>query len=500
MSKSMESIETVPVSQSLENNVNYVNDLLGIGTTWDIMVKPFRYGKLNMMSYVANGFFLTMNVVLVLDSFHRNVEAFEREKQGEEYTIDDLVFYLNTHIDFVQVQVIDKMSDAIRFILSGPLITFIEGYDKVLLIDTRVYPMRSIAEPMTERVVRGNHDGFTETMLMNTTLVRRRLRDPRLRVELFQVGGRSQTDVSLMYLKDVAEEELVDNMRNLIKNIKSDGMMMGEQQIIDIIGNVKWNPYPIARYTERPDVAAMSLLEGQIVIVVDTTAEVIIAPTTFFQHIQNPQEYHSYPLVGTYFRWVIGLAVFASIFLPGIFIVANQHPTLIPQWAKFFIAARQDPLPLWAELLIAEIALDTLRFAVLNTPAAIASSIGIVAALLFGQFATQIQLLQPEVLVYMGFVMVAQHATASFELASANQLSRMWIMLWTAALNWVGFGVSVVSWFVLLLTTKSFGKPYLWPLLPFRWKDGLRDLVLRWPSQELGGVPELFKAKRRGRM
>lgn len=495
----MEKIETVPVSRSLEDNVNYVNDLLGIGTTWDIMAKPFRYGKLNMMSYVTNGFFLTMNVVLVLDSFHKNVEAFEQQKKGEDYTIEELVFYLNTNIDFVQVQVIDKMSDAVRFILSGPLITFIDGYDKVLLIDTRVYPMRSIDQPMTERVVRGNHDGFTETMLMNTTLIRRRLRDPRLRVELFQVGGRSQTDVSLMYLKDVADEELVEKMRNLIKSVKSEGMMMGEQQIIDLMGKVKWNPYPIARYTERPDVAATCLLEGQVVIVVDTTAEVIIAPTTFFQHIQNPQEYHSYPLVGTYLRWVIAVAVFMSIFLPGAFIVVNQHPTHIPHWASFFIASRHDPLPLWAELLVAELALDILRFAVLNTPTAMASSIGIIAALLFGQFATQIQLLQPEVLVYMGFVMLAQHATSSFELASANQLARIWIMLWTAGLNWVGFAVSVVSWGLLLVFTKSFGKPYLWPLIPFRWKNGLHDLVARWPSQDLEGVPELFRSHRRRR-
>src|SRR5579875_1664324 len=171
MQQYVEPAPTQPVSRNLQDNVNYINQLLGIGTTWDIMAKPFRYGKLNMMSYVTNGFFLTMNVVLILDSFHKCVEEFERQHEGEDYTIEDLVFYLNTHIDFVQVQVNDQMTDAVRFILSGPLVTFIDGYDKVLNIDTRVYPMRSISPPMIERVVRGNHDGFTETMLMNTTLI-----------------------------------------------------------------------------------------------------------------------------------------------------------------------------------------------------------------------------------------------------------------------------------------------------------------------------------------
>ncbi|EJY55167.1 GerA spore germination protein [Alicyclobacillus hesperidum URH17-3-68] len=496
MQQHVEPVPTQPVSRNLQDNVNYINQLLGIGTTWDIMAKPFRYGKLNMMSYVTNGFFLTMNVVLILDSFHKCVEEFERQHEGEDYTIEDLVFYLNTHIDFVQVQVIDQMSDAVRFILSGPLVTFIDGYDKVLNIDTRVYPMRSISPPMIERVVRGNHDGFTETMLMNTTLIRRRLRDPRLRNELYQIGDRGQTDVSLMYIKDVADEDTVASIRELIRGVKTGGMMMGEQQLVDLIGKVKWNPYPIVRYTERPDVAATALLEGQVCIVVDTTAEVIIAPTTFFQHIQHPQEYHSFPLVGTYLRWVIAIAVFMSIFLPGAFLLANQHPGILPHWALFFMATRNDPMPLWAELLLAEFALDVLRFAVLNTPVPMSSAIGIVSALLFGQFATTIHLLQPEVLVYMGFVMIAQYATTSFELASANQLSRLWIMLWTAGLNWGGFIIGTATWLALLLFTKSFGKPYLWPLIPFRWKNGLRDLVVRWPSQDLAGVPEILKRKR----
>lgn len=488
-------INYAPISQQLQNNVSYVNNLIGIGTSWDIVAKPFEFGKVKMMSYVTNGFFLTMNMVLIIEDVQRCVMRFETEKNGAAYTIDELVAYLSNQVAFVQVQAVDKMEDAVRFILSGPMITFLEGFDKAFLIDTRIYPMRSISPPLTENVIRGSHDGFTETMLMNTSMIRRRLRDPRLRVELMQIGTRSQTDVSLMYLQDVADPALVEDMKTRLKNVPTDALTMGEQELVDFIGKLKWNPYPIARYTERPDVAATALLEGQIAIVVDTTSEVIIAPTTLFNHLQHPQEYHSYPLAGTYLRWVILTAVFLSIFLPGIFLAANAHPSLIPKSFTFFLANHKDPLPLWAEIIIAEFAIDMLRLAVLNTPNSLASSVGIVAALLFGDFATKIQLLQPEVLVYTGIVMIAQYATSSYELGTANQMTRLWIILWSALLGGIGFIIAIVSWFVLLLCTKSFGKPYLWPLLPFKWKNGLRDVVFRIPFNEIDGVPALFRKR-----
>ena len=496
MTTVLSEIEHRKIARDLETNVQWINDMIGIGTSWDMLAKPFEFGRLKMMSYVANGFFLTMNMVLILEDLQRCIVTFEQQKQGTSFTMEELVGYLNTHIAFVQVQPVDKMSDVLRFILSGPMITFIDGFDRALMIDTRIYPMRSISPPLVESVIRGNHDGFTETMLMNTALIRRRLRDPRLRVELMQIGNRSQTDVSLVYLKDVADEKLVSAIREKLKSIESDTMTMGEQQLIDLIGKVKWNPYPIARYTERPDVATTALLEGQVVIVVDTTAEVIIAPTTFFQHLQHPQEYHSYPLVGTYLRWVILFGVFCNIFLPGLFLMANAHPKYVPHWAAFFLASH-DPLPLWAEIVLAEVTLDLLRLAVLNTPTALASAVGIVAALLFGQFASKIELMQPEVLVYMGLVMIAQFATPSYELGSANQITRFWIIIWTALLGAIGFAISVVCWLILMICTRSFGVPYFWPLIPFKWKQGLLDVLVRLPFSSIHGIPAVFGPRRK---
>ncbi|KLU64523.1 spore germination protein A1 [Desulfosporosinus acididurans] len=491
-----------PISTKLEDNINYLNELLGVGQgpghSWDIMAKSFNFSKLNMMSYVLNGYFLTMNVVLILDDLEKRIQTFVTE--NESYTLHDLMNYLNTNVAFVQVQPVTKMEDVVRFILSGPMVTFVDGYDAALLIDTRIYPMRSIQEPEIERVVRGPRDGFTETMLMNTALIRRRLREPSLRAELMQVGLRSKTDVSLMYLEDVANPDTVKTIRERLESIQTDIVAMAEQSVTELIGNVKWNPYPIVRYTERPDVAATALVEGHVVIVVDTSPEVIIAPITFFQLLQHPEEYHQYPSVGTYRRWTMLIAAFITIFLPGLFLLVNFHSELVPKQLAFFKADRTDPLPLWLELIVAEVAIDILRLAVMTSPLTLASMVSIMAAIIFGQFVSQIHLLQPEVLVYMAFVMVAQFSLTSYDLASANQLSRLFILVCTQLgfafhLRAVGFGVAVFIWLVYVMTRKSFGIPYFWPLMPFKWKNGMDNVLLRKPFTTIHGRPGVLRPK-----
>lgn len=491
-----------PISARLQDNVEYLNRLLGVGQgsghSWDIMAKSFNFSKLSMMSYVLNGYFLTMNVVLILDDLEKRIRMFVA--QNESYTLPELMDYLNTNVAFVQVQPVTKMEDVVRFILSGPMVTFVDGYDAALLIDTRIYPMRSIQEPEIERVIRGPRDGFTETMLMNTALIRRRLREPSLRAELIQVGLRSKTDVSLLYLEDVANPDTVNTIRERLKAIQTDTIAMAEQSVTELIGNVKWNPYPIVRYTERPDVAATALVEGHVVIVVDTSPEVIIAPITFFQLLQHPEEYHQYPLVGTYRRWVMLISAFITIILPGLFLLANFHPDLVPKQLAFFKANRTDPLPLWVELIAAEVAIDILRLAVMTSPVTLAAMVSIMAAIIFGQFVSQIHLLQPEVLVYMAFVMIAQFSLTSYDLASANQISRLFILIctqlgFTFHLRALGFGVALAVWLVFLMTRKSFGIPYFWPLIPFKWKNGMDNVLLRKPFSDIHGRPGVLRSK-----
>ncbi len=500
---------TIPtISKTLDDNVNYLNELLGVGQgpghSWDIMAKPFAYGDFRMMSYVLNGYFLTMNMVLILQELEKHTLMFRAQHDQDPYTMNDLVDYLNKHLGFVQVQTIPKMQDAIRFILSGPLITFIEGFEYAFMIDTRIYPMRSIAPTEVEKVIRGPRDGFVETMLMNTALIRRRLRDPALRAELFQVGTRSKTDVTLMYLLDVTNPQLVTRVRKALTSITSDIVAMGEQAVTELIGRVGWNPYPIVRYTERPDVAATALVDGHVVIVVDTSPEVIIAPISLFQLLQHPEEYHSYPLLGTYWRWLSLGANLLTVILPGILLLVNDFPAATPHFLSFFKITQKPPMPLWLELLLAEFSLDMLRNAVLNTPTNIAAMVSIIAAFAFTENSPDVNFMPPVVLLYMAFVLIAQLSIASFEVATANQLSRFWVIAATqiayaSGLQFWGFVIAIVGWLVFLATRKSFGVPYLWPLIPFKWNQGLLEILTRRPIHHQKGRPSMLHPKMQNR-
>ncbi|WP_290587446.1 spore germination protein [Alicyclobacillus sp.] len=483
MAEGTKTTEATRISPHLEDNVRYVNEHIGIGTSWDIIAKPFSFGGIRMMSYVSNGYFMTNNMVLILRDLHQCVRSFVEERADKPFTMQELMDHLTHQVAFVQVQALDRMDKAIHFILSGPLITFLDGFDQALMIDTRVYPMRSISTPDLERTVRGARDAFTETMLMNTALIRRRLREPRLRDELMQIGKNSKTDVCMLYIEGVTDPKLVRHVREKLRAIEVDALFMGQQTLVEHLAGVGWNPYPLVRLTERPDVATTALLEGQIVIVVDTSPNVIILPTSLFHHLQHPQEYQTYPMVGTYMRMVILVALVVHVFLPGVFLLLNAHPDLMPKWLSFMRADQSFPLPLWAQLVLAEFGLDMLQLAVVNSPKELASAIGVLAAMLFGQFAVKIHLVQEEVMVYGGLVAIAQLAMASYELGSANQMARFWTIAWTALFGGWGFVISVLSWLVLLLHTESFGLPYLWPLVPFQWHHGFRQILFRPPMQ-----------------
>ena len=475
------------IATQLEQNDEYLKQLLGIGVSWDMLAKPFVFSGQKMTAYTANGFFLTMNMVLILENLEQTLRTFFQMRGNEPFDVQEMVQYLTVTVGFVQVQAVDKMKDAVRFILSGPLVLFIDGSDIAVLIDTRIYPMRSIQEPEVERVVRGPRDGFNEVMLMNVALVRRRLRDPRLRVELFQIGNRSQTDVSLLYLKDVTNMDLVRDIREKIKSFNMDIAAMGSQALTEWIGQVKWNPYPIFRYTERPDVTATGLMEGQVAIVVDTTPEAMIGPTTLFHHIHHPDDYQSYPVVGLYMRISSFFGFLFSVFGPSIFIVLAAEHDHLPKQLLFLGTSKPLPLSLGLQFFITQIVVDLFERSVINTPTTLATAISIFAAILFSQFAVMMNLLSPETLFFVGTAAVAQFATSSRELGTANRVSRLWMIVMSWAFGGIGLMIATVIWLIVLYRTRSLAVPYLWPIVPFSWK-GLKGLFSRNPLYQLGNI------------
>ena len=249
---------------------------------------------------------------------------------------------------------------SISGVLSGPTALVIDGIDEVILIDARTYPVRGPQEPDMERVVRGSRDGFVETIVFNTALTRRRVRDPSLRMEFMQVGRRSKTDVVLCYIEDIADTNTVKKLKNTISQIDTDGLPMADKTIEEYISGSYWNPFPVVRFTERPDTAATHLFEGHVIIFVDGSPSAMITPVTYWHHLQHAEEYRNNPISGAYLRLVRYLAVIASIFLLPLWYLLTMDPHLLPDVLSFIGPNEEGSIPLIIQFLLIEVGLDML--------------------------------------------------------------------------------------------------------------------------------------------
>jgi len=400
-------------------------------------------------------------------------------------------------INFTEVNVVNTYDEIVNKVLAGPLALLVEGEDRALIIDARVYPVRSPDEPDLEKVVRGSRDGFTETLVYNTALIRRRIRDPHLRFEIMQAGVRSKTDIVLAYIEDVANPEFVDSVREKIRYINIDGLPMGEKAVEELISpGTFWNPFPRVRYTERPDVAAAHLLDGHVLVLVDTSPSVIILPTTYFHHLQHAEEFRQNPSVGIYLRLIRFLGVAVSVFLLPLWLLVALEPGLLPAQLAFLGPTKTGKIPLLAQFLLAEATIDMIRLATIHTPSPIATSTGVIAAVLLGDIAARVGLFIPEVVLYTALAAIGTFLTPSYELAAANRLVRLFLLVLTGLFRLPGFLIGVLGVFIFLLRTKSFGVPYLWPFIPFN-AEGVKAVFARPPVPIQHFRPSILKPQDR---
>jgi stage V sporulation protein AF len=372
---------------------------------------------------------------------------------------------------------LDKVAD---MVLAGPTALAVDGVSEIILIDARTYPVRGPQEPDTERVVRGSRDGFVETLVFNTALTRRRIRDRTLRMEYMQVGRRSQTDIVICYIEDIADPDMVKKVKDSISKIDTDGLPMGEKTIEEFISGRHWNPFPTVRYTERPDTAATHIYEGHVCIIVDGSPSVLITPTTFWHHLQHAEEYRNKPLVGAYLRMVRFMAVWTSLFLLPLWYLFAVRPELLPEKLSYIGPNDPGQIPLFLQFFIIEIGIDVLRMAAIHTPTSLATALGLVAALMIGQVAVEVGLLTNEVILYLAIAAIGTFATPSYEMSLANRLVRLFLLVMTAAFQLYGFLIGIVLFIIMLARMKSFGVPYLWPFIPFNLR-AFRDVLVRSP-------------------
>jgi stage V sporulation protein AF len=333
-------------------------------------------------------------------------------------------------------------------------------------------------EPDTEKVIRGSRDGFVENIILNTALTRRRIRDERLRFEMFKVGERSKTDVALGYLEDVADADLLNILRKEIKSIKVDGIPMADKTIEEFIVKQGWNPFPLVRYTERADVAAAHILEGHVIIYCDTSPSVIITPTTYFHHVQHAEEFRESPAMGTFVRWTRFLGVLASIGLLPIWLLFVLEPSLLPEKVAFIGPNEQTNIPIVVQLILADFGIEFLRMAAIHTPTPLSTAMGLIAAVLIGQIAIDVGLFVPEVILYVAISGIGTFTTPSYELGVANKIARMILVILVAIFHTPGFVIGSTLLFIWVVNMRALNTPYFWPFLPFEPK-GFMQIVVR---------------------
>ena len=460
------------ISNDYRENIRVLDGLLGVGRSCDMVSRDYLIGGRRARLWVVDGF--------GSDSILERMGAFWLTLKPENVVgLTGMQDFLDRYITFSESNVTFDVSDAVTSVFLGKSLLAVEGLAGVALMDAKGYPSRSVHEPPDGKVLRGSHDGFVEAVVPNMALLRRRIRDPHLTMEGHKVGSRTHNDAVLCYLDDKVDQDLLRKLRGKLLGLDVRSLSMAQESLAEAIRPKQWyNPFPKVRYTERPDAAAASIMEGSIVLMVDNSPSVMILPTGFFDFTQESNDYYFPPLVGTYLR-VLRVTVFLlSLFITPAWYLMVSEPNRLPGWLNFLSSPEPVSLSLLSQLLVVEFLIDVLKLASLNTPDSLSNSFSMLGALVLGDFAVQAGWLGPEVLVYMAFVSVAGFAQPSYELGYAFKLLRVALLLVTAAFDVWGFCLGVVGIFILLCTTKPLvGKGYLYPLVPFNGKALLRLLV-----------------------
>ena len=424
------------VFPTLEENVNYLNTILPVRESFDIIQRDIIIGERKAAFYFIDGFMKDDTMQKLMTSF------FMIKKEDMPSTATG---FSKLAVSYVEVDVITDFDAIIRNILSGVTCLFVEGYEACIAIDCRTYPARSVEEPEKDKSLRGSRDGFVETIVFNTALIRRRIRDSHLVMKMFDVGRSSRTDVTLCYLSDRVDEGLLEKITDKLNSIDCDALRMNQQSLAEALFKRKWfNPFPKFKFTERPDTAAACLLEGKIVILVDNSPSALILPTSIFDIIEEANDYYFPTITNVYLKAARGLITIGTVFLTPLFLLFMQNLNWLPEVFQFVALKDTVNIPLIYQLLILELAIDGLRLAAMNTPSMLSTPLSVIAGIVMGEFSVRSGWFNSEVMLYMAFVAVANYTQPNFELGYALKFMRLLLLVLTACFNWIGFLIGTI--------------------------------------------------------
>jgi len=336
------------------------------------------------------------------------------------------------------------------------------------VMDTKNYPNRSIEEPETEKSVRGAKDGFNESILNNTGLLRRRIKSVELCFHKETIGTENPMDIAVAYLENKVDQKVLKQVLTRIQEIRAQELIMSDRAIEELLLDQGYNPFPLVRYSERPDIVATHIQHGYIAIICDTSSSVLMLPTTLFEILEHVEEHRQTPLIGTFIRLIRLSAVFLSIYL-------------VPIWA-LCVSYLQWDYSFFVQILIVELSIELLRIATIHTPEAISNAMGLIAALLLGQFAIDLGFFSEEILLFCAIGSIGGFATPNYELSLTNKYVKIMMILCIMFFNIYGFVIFNIIFWLFLIKLKPFGMSYLYPLIPLDFKS-LGQFIIRKPKK-----------------
>lgn len=445
--------------------------------SFDIIKRELEIGGRRAALYFIDGF--------IKDEVYEKILEFLYKQTPEDIDkITDMTQFARLKMPYVEVDSTNDKEAAVTAVLSGPSVLVIDGISGALMIDTRTYPMRGVDEPQKDKSLRGARDGFVETLVMNTAMIRRRIRDSRLRMEYMQIGKGTKLDIAISYLDGVADERVLNILRRKLQNMELDGASMTQQAIAEKLQkNAFFNPFPKFKTTERPDYASACIFDGRIVLVMDNSPSVMIMPISLSDFFRETDDYYFQPIVASYTR-IIRMAVsISNVIITPLYLLLVNNPGLVPRWLDVIMPNDTGQIPLFLQFLILEFMVDGLRLASLNTPDSLSNSLGIVGGLLLSQFAIDAGWFITEAILFMAFITIASFSLPSFEMGYAMKFERLLLLLTTQLFGVWGFAGGIIFIFICMLLIKTLsGRNYLYPIIPFNLR-GFLELFIRYPMK-----------------
>lgn len=483
-------VEKILVSPNLNENIKYIKTVFE--RCHDVVMREF---KINLQKPI-DGFLVYIEGMVdnrltadnILGSLQQNLSHVQRQKGNVFDTVKDML------LSTTQVEIAADMAKVVETVLAGQAVLFIEGTPKAIISSVRKLEARSIDEPQTEPLVRGPRDGFVESLQINATLIRRRIKSCRLKMEVLKIGTLTQTDVAIFYIDGIVNDKLVREVKKRLERIEIDGVLESgylEEFIEDDPNSI----FPQVNTTERPDRLCACLMEGRVGILVDNTPMCLIVPATFPQLLQSPEDYYNRFPYATFTRVLRVITMNIALLLPSLYIaVLTFHQEMLPTPLLISIAGQREgvPFPAFLEALMMELVFEFLREAGVRLPRPIGQAVSIVGALVIGQAAVSAGLVSSAMVMVVSLTAIASFTIPTISGSYVIRLLRFPIMILAASFGLFGVMVGLMAVLIHICQLRSFGVPYLAPLAPLKFSE-LKDTFIRMPWWAMTRRPTLLK-------